>query len=448
MERRVRFDLQLMITRLKLYEKITFWEFNFLFFYGVLIFLYYLRAFRVDLTNAVEDFYSMAFIVAWIIIGLFIYLTAYKHINFSTVSIKQIFLYSIFFSALLLPLLPLTSSDLYNYVSRGRILSLFSENPYLVPYNNFQNDEYFYILQTVWSKDTPVYGPFFTLISAFLAYIARKNIFVTFFIFKLFFSALSIANSYLVYRLTLSKKALFLSAWNPFFIFEFSLNAHNDALLIFLILLSLLVLKEKRKVFGEIAGFAFLVLSALVKLFGTVFIPFYLIHIVSRHKKLVSKFKVFFFSIFLGILLILITYFPFLERTVFLKRLSEISNYTNIFASPLVLFAYLIFKLVGVKDYLFWGKIGSKLLFLIIYLFLLIRFFFDSRRSDFSQFLHASVLVIGIFLFTALNWFMAWYVILLATLMIVSLGANFRLKHAYFLVGLSIYGLWQYILTR
>jgi len=177
----------------KLQKDVRFWAVIYFAFYFIFLFLYRIRSFGVDLSVSIIELYSKAIIIAWVGFGIFLQIVIFKNVNFSKAEFKQIIFYGIIFNIFLLPLLPLTSTDLFNYIARGRIISIYSENPYLVPYSLFQDDAFYFSLETVWSSNTLIYGPFFVVLSGFLTAIMKENLIATIYLFKLLFLVINIA---------------------------------------------------------------------------------------------------------------------------------------------------------------------------------------------------------------------------------------------------------------
>ena len=423
----------------KLQKDVRFWAVIYFAFYFIFLFLYRIRSFGVDLSVSIIELYSKAIIIAWVGFGIFLQIVIFKNVNFSKAEFKQIIFYGIIFNIFLLPLLPLTSTDLFNYIARGRIISIYSENPYLVPYSLFQDDAFYFSLETVWSSNTLIYGPFFVVLSGFLTAIMKENLIAPIYLFKLLFLVINIANSYLIYRITFSKKSTLLYAWNPFILYEFSLDAHNDSLLIFFVLLSLLIIRNTN-ITGKVLSFGLITLSFLIKLFSILFAPFYLIYLYYQQKKLALSYYVVFLSLLLGGTLIILFYYPFLESFYIFRRLFEVLDETTIFASPFVVFSYSILKKLGVFDYYYWGKLLSKFMFIALYI-LLIKRFYETKKKDFINFVNILIVVLGTFYLTALNWFMPWYLIFLISLMIIYFGLTDDYKYVYFIFGLSFLGI-------
>lgn len=180
--------------------------------------------------------------------------------------------FALLFRLTVLPATPDQSEDVYRYLWDGK-LAASGINPYLYPpeapqlakfrdsqiYPKLNSKPYVTayppLSQAVFQLCYSCFGP---------SYVAMKAI----------FSLFEFASLLLVWRLLASFRAslqpLFLIAWNPFFVFEFSHSGHSDSLMMFLVLLSIYLLHQRRSVLaaGALAG------SVLVKLHPALWLPF------------------------------------------------------------------------------------------------------------------------------------------------------------------------------
>lgn len=217
---------------------------------------------------------------------------------------RRIFGFTILFLAVLLVVSGILSSDLYSYISYGRIFAIYHDNPYVsVPADYAWFDKAGW-LQWVYWKDTPsVYGPVWLLIAGAVAKIAQAldNDIVTHLLDdKLAASLAHLLNIWLVWRLSalaftrgdLGRKlgvdmgmaaseaaeartlALCIAAtatyaWNPLMLIEFGANGHNDIfMLTFVLVATWLVLAGR----WRLACLA-LAAACLVKLTALLFVP-------------------------------------------------------------------------------------------------------------------------------------------------------------------------------
>jgi hypothetical protein len=242
--------------------------------------------------DVVVDSLAMVFIVAGI--G---YLIAIMLIDVGIAAVRGALLVVLVFEALFQVTLFLTpglyTTDIFSYVMYGHISAIYDLNPYIYPPNYFPGNPLLDWIHPIWHDQPSVYGPLWTDIGWVLATLAMPlNGLVTtledgtvvqvglmdeVFINKLFMNAVQIINLALVWwllgrvfagkpraRLT----AFVLFAWNPLMLFDAAGNAHNDALMVTLLLLGVapLALRPRGPSNGGwVVGTFFVGLSALIK---------------------------------------------------------------------------------------------------------------------------------------------------------------------------------------
>lgn len=171
----------------------------------------------------------------------------------------------------------LLSRDIYSYIIYGRIAALYGGNPAIVAPIAYSHDAYFQYL-IAW-KDVPsVYGPLWTLFSHGLTLAVERcggALWLYLLAYKLAMLMVHIANTVLIWRIMPAWKpeqqlyATLLYAWSPLALIEFLSSAHNDVLMIGLILLAVLCTQRG---YWRTAAMA-LVAAALVKWIAIVLLP-------------------------------------------------------------------------------------------------------------------------------------------------------------------------------
>src|SRR5260370_19209733 len=140
-----------------------------------------------------------------------------------------------------------TSDDIGSYASYGRLLIIHHTNPYFVPPSSFPQDPTYPLIY--WRNLVPIYGPIWTLISAFLGWLAGIDSLGYLVTFRIFTFAAYLLNILLVTAVlramnrsprTIALGTL-LYAWNPLVLLESSLGGHNDILMVTFILLGVLL---------------------------------------------------------------------------------------------------------------------------------------------------------------------------------------------------------------
>jgi hypothetical protein len=191
-----------------------------------------------------------------------------------------------------LPLLfvyPINANDLYRYVIRGRINSVYGADPFSVPPDRFANDP-FLPLAGEWAGATSPYGPLWELLASSITQLSDNNLLLGMMLFKLL-GLLAFLGSAVLLWMSFSPAAgptkdgtgnssrraalTLLWAWNPALLLSFVANGHNDALLIFCLLLGYYFISRGHNQIG----FLLLMLGPLVKPIGFLALPFFFISI-------------------------------------------------------------------------------------------------------------------------------------------------------------------------
>ncbi|MDQ3812068.1 MAG: hypothetical protein M3336_17435 [Chloroflexota bacterium] len=143
----------------------------------------------------------------------------------------------------------LFTTDIFSYIMYGKISAVYDLNPYIFPPNYFPNDELLAWIHPIWHDAPSVYGPLWTVLAwVFARLIAPLSLLEQVFAYKLLVNAIHLVNLGLVWwllgramrgqpRARLTAFTLF--AWSPLMLFDGPGNAHNDALMVTLLLLGL-----------------------------------------------------------------------------------------------------------------------------------------------------------------------------------------------------------------
>jgi len=140
-----------------------------------------------------------------------------------------------------------TSNDISSYASYGRLLFIHHANPYFIPPSAFPQDPAYH--SVYWRHVVSVYGPIWTVISAFLGWLAGVDMLGYLITFRVFTFVIHLLNILLVTAIlramnrspqTIALGAL-LYAWNPLVLFESSVGGHNDIFMVTFILLGILL---------------------------------------------------------------------------------------------------------------------------------------------------------------------------------------------------------------
>ena len=202
-------------------------------------------------------------------------------------------------------------------------------NPYYTSVGDLQNqginDE---ILNNTgyWKNTTSVYGPLWNIIAEFLVKFSFGSVTIALFIFKTVSFLVHILNSYLMYKITKSRKYMLLYALNPLVLIELLSNVHNDIYLILFILLALYFLVRKKNIYFTIL---FLALSVSIKYSSALLVPFILIYC-FKDKKVPKRILLCTIS-GLGIIAIVVLFYLryYEDYTVFTNMLAQGNKYSQ-----------------------------------------------------------------------------------------------------------------------
>ncbi len=198
-------------------------------------------------------------------------------------SLKQLGTTTILLGVPYLFIYPINANDIYRYVIRGRITSFYTQNPFLMPPIAFPNDP-FTPFAGEWASVTTPYGPLWELVAGGLTLISGENLLLGLLLFKLLGLVALVGTAVLLFFLSQSSITPFkfaiplLWAWNPALLLMFVGDAHNDGLMIFLLLLGYFISRRGR----GLLGFWVLVLAVLVKPIALLALPFFFLALVRK----------------------------------------------------------------------------------------------------------------------------------------------------------------------
>lgn len=361
--------------------------------------------------------YSLVFITAL----LLLYLWGYRKIEQFSVRLILVGYLILVFVLIVTP--ALTSMDMYMYAMRGRIVSVYGENPYLKPTANFAGDLFFKNISAAWVDSTQAYGPLWTSFSSLITRIAPNSLDLTYLFYKSF---AFIGNSIVLFLLYLiaklrsfdklkTKKVLFLYAWNPALLLEFINNGHNDIWMILFGVLALYFYYKKK----DILILPCLVLAGLVKYIFWILIPIFLVFLI-REKRL--DFKKIFYSILISLILLIVVSLPFFYSLNSLERLIwhiGLNLKADHLFSPFLLAVLSFGNLVG----LFWVGMFLSTILLIGRLTFSFAYFVNlfAKQSIIRAIAISLILFVLFVPSTTLPWYGTWFLPFL--ILLLNMGA-------------------------
>lgn len=220
---------------------------------------------------------------ALLLLGLYgLYGLACWHGRQRPLSLAHLLLITLFFGLLLLPTFPINATDIYRYIIRGRVSSVYGASPFTTAPDQFPTDP-FLPLAGEWANETSPYGPLWEMVAAGVTAVSGENLMLSLLLFKGLGLLLHLAATTLIWYLTnghstsqspVSQRQFPMAAlwaWNPALLLTFVTNAHNDIFMLVWLLLGSLLIQRQRPT----AGFLVMALAPLTKPIGLLPLPFF-----------------------------------------------------------------------------------------------------------------------------------------------------------------------------
>lgn len=344
-------------------------------------------------------------------------------------------------------MLPANSSDIFGYISFGEQIVHYHHNPYSEILANIENWRLDPLLGNMrWEYNPSPYGPVFTLICKFFVSISWNNLWLSFFIFKIFnficyllliyifhntlkyFLRGETADSSQETKIWNADRVWHLVALNPLLIIQGLWNGHNDLLLAVLAFapvfftIKAFSLKEnssaeildgkqshlvfkflKPKYLGFNLAICLLVLSVLIKYITIILIPLLLLWIWKRARYIP------YYGLITGILCF---YFSSQYFNLFNIDYTEISNNATLFHKSLFDVINTVFKLITKTDLAKSAVLISLAAYALFYAYIFFKLFFSKadKKSD-LDFLKSLSVVYAVLLLIISPKFHSWYLI-------------------------------------
>ncbi len=229
-----------------------------------------IRTFTPSLTAG--GLYALLLVAVYGLYGL-----AYLRLRQRPLPLPQLLLITLLFGLLLLPAFPINATDIYRYIIRGRVGSLYGASPFTTAPDQFPTDP-FLPLAGEWANETSPYGPVWEMVAAGVTAVSGDNLFLNLLLFKGLGLLLHLVATILIWHLakdghqsTNQSPTAILWAWNPALLLTFVINAHNDIFMLVWLLLGNLLIQRQRPT----AGFLVMALAPLTKPIGLLPLPFF-----------------------------------------------------------------------------------------------------------------------------------------------------------------------------
>lgn len=357
-----------------------------------------------------EDYYLLyAFICLNVLLIFALYVTAFRATG--TLSpeapaqdrlrlTKAIVAFSALFHVLMLLTPFLLSTDIFDYIRHGRILAVYGENPLLVPATYFPQDPFFGL--GGWVGTGSVYGSLHVYVTAMLARVAGDNFAANFFLFKGFFIGLDMVNVWLIWRLAarlmpgMENRSILFYSWNPFILTIVVANAHNDILMLTLVLAGILLYLDKRLMLGALC----LTLATLVKFITLPILLIYAVLVIRRQRGLLKRLMSAAGMLILSGTVMVLSYLPLWAGRETFDYLATVGQKTNFTISSLIRDAAASHIQLSLSNIIVQASLGALLAAYLVWHLRGVR--------DTDGFISAAA---GLALLTplALFWFQPWY---------------------------------------
>ncbi len=176
------------------------------------------------------------------------------------------------------------SFDIFNYIFDAKIVTEYGDNPYAKKALDYPGDPMLSFMQ--WTHRTYPYGPLWLGITIPVSYLGFQYFLPTYYLFKLLAVGAYLGTAWGIYKIVslhTKKNALYAAAFfalNPLMIIEFLVSAHNDIVMLFLAVLGIYALLNKKKVVSAVL----LILSSGVK-YATGFLAPMILYLLIRPRQ-------------------------------------------------------------------------------------------------------------------------------------------------------------------
>ncbi len=237
--------------------------------------------------------------------------------------LRHILLTTALFSLPLLFTYPINATDIYRYVIGGRTVSLYGESPFTTPPAGLPDDDPYAIYAGEWMDATSAYGPVWEMTAAVITSLSGDNLLLGLLMFKGVAALLHLAITVLIWQLLAGQETAvrarltLLWAWNPALLLIFIVDGHNDALMLFWLLLGAWALRRGH----PLAGLLLMVLAPLTKFIGLLPLPFFFLSAWQQTPELRAKVRLLGGTAVGGLFLLFVTFLPFGSPVAYVQRL-------------------------------------------------------------------------------------------------------------------------------
>ena len=326
-------------------------------------------------------------------------------------NIKSVLIFVAIVSLLFVFVLPFTSGDIFYYLGIGRInTSNYGQNPYYTTIKDFVDDGNEALLENdsvlkqgyehYWGDTTVVYGPVWTLICRFVAFLSFGSVDFGLLLFKLFALLVHVLNCYLIYKITNRKMFALLYGLNPLLLLEGIVCVHNDIFVILFTLISLYFLLKKNSIALSVI---FLAIATGIKYFKILLLPFIIIYHFRKEKPSKRLLKCIAYGALFALVLVLFYIIYIRDLEIFNGLFVQQGKYAKNF--------YIIILEYFTQPANLAGTVNKILLysFIIIYFFTCVILLTKKKIKFRNEIRNYNYLLLA-FLFLLITNFQVWYI--------------------------------------
>lgn len=383
------------------------------------IFKYMLQKETTPLSNCID----FVMYVLFFSILFYLYYFIIKNINNFFKSNKSMYIYIVVIATLFLIIIPITSYDVYSYIGNGWVDFKYSENPYYTSVQQVWDkngpDQMLGKVARCWRNEPVIYGPAWSIICKTLTSLSFGNITAALYIFKFATLIIFVGSLFLIYKITKKKIFVAMFGLNPYILFEFLSNVHNDIFLVFFVLLSIYFIKNRKNVILSVACVA---IATAIKYLSILLLPFIIIYALKDENIKNKIIKTIIYG--LEFLVILCAFYLIYIRD--LNVLAGIFIQQNKYGRSIFLGIY--YLLNGDQNILRVAKIIALGIFAISYVTIVFKLFFTNKTKElkFSKLMRVYQIFLFLFTFVLITNFNAWYVIWLFPTLFFQKAKNIR----------------------
>jgi ribosomal protein S18 acetylase RimI-like enzyme len=301
-------------------------------------------------------------------------------------------------------LYPFGARDIFDYILRARIFTVYGQNPFFQTASAFPTDPFF---NYGWWKEFPSpYGPFWELLAGLGVRLAGDGVLANIFVFKsisiifLFATAAFIALTLKKHAPDRALQGTLLFLWNPLVLFEIVGNAHNDITMLVWMAASIWAAANKR---WSLTVW-FLALGAVFKFIPILLLPTAGLIGLANHSDTRNKLKFFFLTAAGCLIIWFIAYLPFWDGPETLTFLKQSSLLTTSIAS-------LVFYNFQTSLGKFGRQIVSNTAIVLTVVFSFWMALRSIRKPDWESFAKSATLILFFYVLVTCTWYQNWYLL-------------------------------------